>query len=362
MNTEVISDKQGISLIIMFIVGTSIVLIMGVDAKQDLWLANIFAVIMALPMVLIYSSLHRLFPKKDLFDILEICMGRFIGKIIILLYSSFAFFLSSLIVRDFGEFFVTVAAPETPMIVPMFIMALLGAWIVIEGIETMGRWAEFFLPVTIVLLFITVLLLIPQMKINNIRPMLYSGIKPVIKGAFGPFSFPFAETVIFTMVFSTFKTDKSSYKVYLSGLLIGGIIIVINSVVNIFVLGIDVASTIYFPFYATLSRLNIGDFLQRLQIVIAFIFLLGGFIKLSICLLAASKGISKLFGYTDYRFIVLPFSLLLINLSYLITDSLMYFIEWDIKIWPYYAFLFQVILPIIIFVAAKVKAAHRGST
>lgn len=355
MNKETISDKQGISLIIMFIIGTSSIIVTGLDAKKDLWLATILAICMALLMVLVYARLHYIFPGKDLFDILEICFGKFIGKGIGLLYTWFAFHLTSLILRDFGEFYTVVATPETPMIVTMIITAFLSTWILKEGIEVLGRFSEFFLIPIVSLTFITILLLIPDMHINNIRPMFYEGIKPIIKGALGAFSFPFAEIIIFTMIFSTLKWKKSSYKVYIPGLLIAGVVIFFTSLTNVLVLGVITASNMYFPSYISATRVNVGEFLQRTEILIAFIFLIGGFVKMSICLLAACKGITKIFSYQDYRFIVTPLTLLLINLAYLISDNTREFYKWSLEIWPYYAFLFQVILPVFIFIAAEIK-------
>ena len=112
----------------------------------------------------------------------------------------------------------------------------------------------------------------------------------------------------------------------------------------------------YFPSYVAISRVNIGNFLQRLEISVTIVFILSGFIKISICLLAATKGVSKLFGCKDYRFLVTPVGLLMVNLAYLVYDSIMEMFEWAQEIWPYYAFPFQVVLPLIILIAVEVKA------
>lgn len=82
---------------------------------------------------------------------------------------------------------------------------------------------------------------------------------------------------------------------------------------------------------------------------------MGGFVEISIYLLATCKGIIKFFGYEDYRFIVTPTTLLVVNLSYFEFDSITSYFEWSIETWPYYSFLFQVILPIIILVVVEIK-------
>jgi len=162
-------------------------------------------------------------------------------------------------------------------------------------------------------------------------------------------------------VFSDFETSKSPYKIYFWGIIIGGIIVLLNSFVNLLVLGVRQASVLYFPYYSTISRIDI-NFLERIEIIIAFVFVLGGFIKMSVCLLATCKGLSKVFGFKDYRFLVIPVACSLLNFSYYIFDSIMDFLDWSINIWPYYSFLFQVIIPIIILIISEIRQKINPST
>lgn len=212
-----------------------------------------------------------------------------------------------------------------------------------------------FFIIPILLIFIAILLLVPDMNFNNIRPVLYKGMKPVIGGAYEVLIYPFGETVIFTVAFSTLKDKKSIYKIYILSFLIGGMFLLATSLTIILVLGINTTSNMYFPTYDAVARINIGNFLQRLEIISAIVFVIGIFVKVSIYLLASCKGFAKIFGCKDYRFIVTPISLLAINLAYLEFDSIMSFNEWIFDVWIYYAFVFMVILPVIILIVAEIK-------
>ncbi|WP_432409091.1 GerAB/ArcD/ProY family transporter [Wukongibacter sp. M2B1] len=355
MKKEVISDKQGIFLMVLILLGTSVILVMGLNAKKDLWLANIVSILMALPMIIIYARLHYIFNGKDLFDILIICFGNFFGTGISILYIWFSFHLGTLIAKDFGIFITSVSFPETPEFTVILAIIVLGIFGVKKGIELLGRLAEFFTPFIIIFIFTIILLLIPHMNINNISPVLGNGIKPIIKGAFYSFAFPFAETVILTMFFSGFNSKKSPYKIYIAGLLIGGFILFSISLTILLVLGINSSLSSYFPTYSITTRINIGTFFQRLEIISATIFILGGFVKMSICLLAACKGTAKILNCTDYRFIVTPTALLMCNLSLFLHDSTMEVLEFASTVSPYYKFPFQVIFPIIILIIAETK-------
>ncbi|WP_053955497.1 GerAB/ArcD/ProY family transporter [Inediibacterium massiliense] len=355
MNIEKISTKQGISLIILFIVGSSSIFAQGLEAGHDLWLAFIIGIGMVIPMIMIYARLHCLFPNKNLFDMIEICFGKIIGKIIVILYTWFVFFMMSDILLNYSQFVQGVSFIETPHTVIHILFILICAWGIKEGIEVMGRCSELFIYIPILSICFIVLLSIPNMEINNILPVLSKGMKPVFKGAFSIMTFPLIQIVVFTMVFDDIKNNQSMYKIYLLGMIIGGVYLFMLSITNILVVGVEGATSLYYPTYGTISRIKIGNILQRIEVIISVVFLLGGFIKISILLLCTCKGIAKVFNMKEYRFIVLPMSLLGVNLAYFQYDSVMDYFEFNRDIWPYYHFPFQIIFPIILWIVAEKK-------
>lgn len=359
MNKEIISDKQGIAIIILFIIGPSSVSLSGVEAEKDIWLAVILSMCMAVPIVLIYCKLHTIFPDKDLFDMIIICFGEFIGKGIIVFYIWNLIVTLTTILRNYGEFITTVNFVSTPMIIPMIFFGTLCVFVAKNGTEVLGRWGSFFLLIVASFTSILILLLTPEMNINNIVPIFSNGIKPIFLGATKLYSFPFSQLVVFSMIFSSFRKKESPYKVYLLGLLIGGIIILITFTSVLSVVGINSVSKMYYPTYSAVSRIEIMK-IGRIEIISGTLFSFGGFVKMSVHLLAVCIGLSKLFKCRDYRFIVIPITLLLINLAYLSWDSTMSFYEFDGEMMLYFSFPFRTIFPIILFIIAKVKNSSKS--
>ncbi|MCY6483090.1 endospore germination permease [Clostridium aestuarii] len=355
MNKEVISNKQGISLIIMFSSGTSSLAAFGLDAKQDFWLVIILSIFMALLTALIYSHLYYTFPGKNLFDILEICFGKFIGKIFMIIFIYFFFEEGTFILINFSQFINLAALSNTPLIVLTLSIMILCIYAVKNGVNLMSKWTASMVSYFICFIIISLLLLIPYMHINNILPILSNGIKPVLKTSFSTFTWPFGELLVFTMVFSVFESKESSYKIYIIGLLIGGTLALLTSLVNVLVLGVNAASIYYYPTYATMKRIDLGYFLESIEPVIGTIYTFGAFIKISIYLLATSKGIAKIFECNNYDFAVIPTGLLMVVLSYFGFTSIMNFWEYNNNIWIYYAFMLEMIFPITILVLAEIK-------
>ncbi|PAB60435.1 GerAB/ArcD/ProY family transporter [Anaeromicrobium sediminis] len=355
MGKEVISDKQGICIVILFITGSSVLFGIGADAENDAWIAIIISILFSLPILMIYARILSLFQEKDIFDILELVFGKILGKIISMLYVWFALHLGGLVLRDFGEFPTIVSIPKTPRIVPMVCISFLCCWAIKEGIEVLGRSGEFMLPIVVSLTVVGVSLSIPNMEFKHIEPIFNKGINPIVNGAFAVFSFPFGETILFCGVFSRLKNNKSPYKIYLLGLIIGGILIFIISQATFVILGFDGYKAELFPTYAAATRIDVLDFIQRIEIIVAIGFFFGGFIKISVCLLVACKGIEKVFECDNYRYIAIITTLFMLNLSIIMHKSFLEVIRWTIATWRYYAFPFQVIIPISILIVAEIK-------
>lgn len=354
-NKEIISEHHGISLLTMFIIGSSLMLPTAPEAGSDAWIAVLIALFCTLPILWIYVRLCLISKGKDLFDIYIDTFGKVFGRIIGLLYIWFTFHLGALIIRDFGEFPITVSMPETPMIVFMGGITFFSIWAVKEGIEVLGRWASFFLIFSLIFLLMIMFMLIPEMDLDNMEPILYKGIKPVLRGSFATFSFPFAEIIVFPLSIFSLRSKKSFYKVYIKGLFLGGSILVIAVLTQVLVLGEYIYSTTYFPGRESISKIHIGNFIQRMEIIGFVLLFIPSFVKLCICLLATSHGMAKIFHLKDNHLIVVPIGLCMLNVSYFLYDNLMAFTKWSSEVWPYYAFFFQVIIPMITWAFAEIK-------
>lgn len=360
MRKEIISNKQGISMVVTLIVGSTLVVGGASEAKQDAWISILLGMAMALPMILVYARLIKLYPNKNLFEITEEVLGKIVGKIVILLFTWYFFHLGSLVLRNVTEFVQVVSFPETPQFFVAFFIGLLIIYTIKSGIEVLGRLTDFVLPLLIFIFFITILLGTPQMQIERIKPMLYNGWKPILKGAFDLFSFPFTETAIFVVLFSSLDQKRSSpNKIFFYGLLIGGGILIFAVIRNILILGVPSISYLYFPSYSAVSIISIGDFLQRIEVIVSLTLFITCFIKSSICLLAASIGVTKLFNLDDYEKIVTPTTLLMLYLSIILYKNTMEMFEF-VKYTTYYKLPFQVILPLIIWVCAEIKTGSNA--
>jgi spore germination protein KB len=361
MSKEIIPAGQSISIAVLFISGSSLFMGTSGQSGNSSWIAIIFAISLAVPLMLIYARLHVLFPGKDLYDMLIAVFGAVFGRVFSCLYIWYALHLGALVLRNFGEFSKTVALTSTPMIAPMLMIGLLCIWVVNAGMEVLGRSAKFLLLFSFIVIVLIQLLSVPKFEYHHMKPLLDSGWGPVFADTAGSFTFPFAEIVIFLGAFNVLPAKGSATRVLVSGSLIAGIIIIFVTLRNLLVLGPDILSSLYFPSYVAVSRINIGDFLTRIEGSAAIVFVTALFIKVSLCLYVTCNGVSKVFKLKSYRSVVLQMGLIMVYLSDFIYKDIMEMQYFAYHIYKVYALPFQVVIPVMLWIAAEVLSRRKSS-
>lgn len=356
MNHETITEKQGIIIIIMFIIGSSLLMVMGLEAEKDIWIAIILALLVSIVVVSMYARLLSLCPGKDIFETLETLFGKIISRVLLFPLIWFAFDLSAIVLRNMAQFVMTVGLVNTPMVVIMICFMTVCSFAVKAGFEMLARWCAFFILVLLLFIFGSIILLIPEMDWNNLQPTLLKGFAPVFKGAFTVIAFPFTETVVFLLAFPvlTTKNKEAPYKIFILGLILGGIMIFLTSMTDVLVIGVYKASIKYYPTYSAISRLHFGEIFRRLEIIAASVFILSVFLKVTILQTATLKGLSWLIGCKDHRFLTFPVAFLIINQSYLSFQSMPQFHNWVSKVFPFYGSIFEIIVPTLILILSEI--------
>ena len=358
MRKELISKKQGVSIIMMFIFGSSVVMGVNSETQQDSWLSLMLGAAGTIPIILVYARIVRLNPGMDIFEILESLLGRVAGKAAVALMSWYALHLAALVLRNFSEFIQIASMPETPQLPIMIVMMLVTAYMAKSGVETLGRWTLAMLPLVLAVVLLTMLLSLNKMDFSNIQPIMAHSFGDISFAAFSLFAFPFAETVLVLGVAGAIKKTDSPYRLYLGSVLLGALVLLLVLLRNIDILGPAMMGAEFFPSYAAARVIAMGDFLSRIEIAIAMNFILAGIVKITVCLMAAAKGAARLFGLDDYRRLVMPVGLLMVALCAIVYDNTMEMFAF-LPIYQYYALPFQVGIPLIVWILAEVRNKKR---
>lgn len=350
---EIISGKQAACILIMYLAGSTVVLGTNISAKQDSWISIILAGVLFIPVMAVYIRIINIYPDKNFYEIIMTVFGKAFGGIIIFLYVFYSVHLGSLVIRNFSEFITVESYPETPQIIFQIFFAVFSAFMVMSGIETIGRWSRFMFPILAVAVAAIFLISLRFMDANNFLPVFGSGLGNIMSGAISTETFPFGETILFLSVLSAVENVKSKKKVIIFGTILAGLIIIVEFLRNLLVLGPVDMGEYYFPSYVSASLISLGDFFSNIEILVGGNFVLAGSVKISVCLFSACIGLKYLTGGNDYKEYAMPCGLLMITLAVIIYKNAGEMVSW-IKYYNYYAVMFQIILPVIIWLGAEI--------
>ena len=352
---EKIPDRQGIALVIFFVTGNAFVFGIGARAGNDLWLAFILGIILAIPLIILNARVRSLTHGKPLGAALDELLGKWPARLVALAYAGYAWRLAAYVTIDISGFIQAISLPKTPTIIVAASFALLALWGAKEGMEVLARWCSVVIKVMFPMIFIALGLLLTDVDLAEFLPVLYGGFKPVFLGALELLDFPFLETIILFWAFDTFKNKNSPYRIFLFGTMQAFFVLFVVSNVAMAVIGTEMYSINYFPIFIAIARIDLFHFITRLEIVVGISYAIGSFIKITVCLIAAGRGIAYGLGFKDYRFLITPLALGLIPGSQWLIKSIMEVEKGATKVIGASDFSFQVIFPLLIWIIVELK-------
>ena len=341
-----ISGIQLFFFLIGFLYGSTSILNAAISAKNDAWLAIILGGAGGALLAAMYVAVALLNPSKTLVEILRDRFGRFAGNVVALLYIWYFIHLASLVFRNFGEFITTATFPETPMAVITGIFAALLVYGINSGVEVMGRVGELFMPFIPLIVIIISLSVLTTCDFMSFLPVLENGINPVLHAAFGFMTFPFGEMVVFLMLFPHLNKRGNMKKIVALSVLF---IVALNLFIffrDVCVLGSDLMYRATFVPHMT-SLLIPGINVEPL---VDINLLIGGGMKISICIYAAAKALSQVLGIDDYRKLTMAITTFCVVLSIWLYENVLEMFNWAEKVWPYYSIPFQIAIPLLLLI------------
>lgn len=323
MEKAKISVIQLFAMMFLFDLGTTVVQSYGITAGKDAWLAVLLGMCTGVFLFFIYYRFFRYYPNLPLTGIVRKIFGKTLGWIIGLLYTLFFLYTTANNVRDFGELLLSSTMPKTPLLALNVLLVLAICYVLYLGIEVFARTAELFIVILLVLgLAGNFLVLVSgNFDFHNLQPFLENGWKPIIMTAYRNIPFPFAQMLVFMMLLPYLNRPELTRKVWLSALISSGLVLCWTTSVNIAVLGVEEVERSTFPLLSTIGKVNLFEFIQRLDAIVVFTMLITVFFKASIFFYGAVLGIVDLFKVKNYQQMLLPIACILIFWSMIMASN-----------------------------------------
>ncbi|NQX43844.1 GerAB/ArcD/ProY family transporter [Paenibacillus tritici] len=344
-------------LTVLFELGTALVVNLGMESGRDAWLSILLGCVAGLIMFTGYAYLYRKQPDLPFTAYTRKLLGKYIGTPVALGYIILYINLAARDLRDGSTMLAMATMHNTPLFILSTLMLLSGAYVLHKGLEVLGRTSMVFAVVVMLIgLFGTLMLMLSgTINLNRLLPVLENGIQPVLASVIHQnYMFPFGEMVCFTMLMPYLANVKKGPWVIAAAMLFSAFLLSFTMALNISVLGEDIVERSPLPLMPTISKISISDFIQRVDIFVVMVLIIGVFFKMAVFFAAALVGISELFRM-PYRRMLYPCALIILFTSMLDARSFIEHLDEGgtllYRVYPY----FMVVIPVVLVIVTAVR-------
>ncbi|KGK89435.1 spore gernimation protein [Desulfosporosinus sp. HMP52] len=197
----------GVLLGTTFLPVASIVALVG---GRDGWMSVLPGFALGIPYSLMILSLMKYYPRRNLLQISEEAFGRWIGKLIGIIYLLCAIYLGGLLLGQVGDIYQTSIMPLTPLWIFFLGGIILVLYLTRSGIEVFARFSEITFPLIVVAILLNVGLSIPRIEQGELLPILGEGLIPIFKGSLKVIPFVMTYMLFLAGVIAYLPTDKKA--------------------------------------------------------------------------------------------------------------------------------------------------------
>ncbi|WP_053373128.1 GerAB/ArcD/ProY family transporter [Paenibacillus sp. FJAT-27812] len=364
--TNKMTTIQIYSLMLVLLLGTSI-LFGTPKLVPDVWLVQVVTIVPAMLLFLFYTTMVSKVSPKGLYTLLIAVWGSVLGKIFVLGYSIYFLYIAARNVRDMLELVMTTLLRATPQEFVAVLFVLIVAYAASGGLLALGRLSEVIIGL-IILFFIAIaalLLMSGSLDLQRMFPFLTKGIAPIIKTSFtSSLWFPYGEMVVFLVLCSRMGGKKSFRKAGLWAVISAGMILAFSDLLQIWSMGMEYEKFSTFPLLDAARLINVMDFINRMDALVALITIFGVFLKCTIFLYAGAKGVAVVFRRASRTYIY-PLALLIGAMSLIVTQNFAEHSEEGLHFVTFFLhFPFQFVLPVLtgalIWIRSRRKRGNAG--
>lgn len=365
LNNNCINRRQLFMVMVLFQLGSSLVIPLAISAKQDAWIAILVSMLGGTLLSILFTYIYIKNEGRMSFEkIITKILGKYLGRIVVFGYIMFFIYIAARVVTDFRFLIGTTILYQSPTWILTILVITPMIYGCYRGLESFTRASEiFFIIVVLTLLFTYVFVFMGKLpELSNLKPVLGKGWGRVINAIFPVgISIPFGETVAFIEFYSKVNNnykDAIRKPVILSNV-VSGFILSITMVVNIMVISVPIVENATFPLLLTVSSIKIGNFFERLDILAIILLMIGGFYKILIFFYTSVEMLKDLSNLPAKRrsSIVIFLGIIIAVLSTFMTRNIVQHYYVGLELVPKYMHVtFLLMVPLILGIVTFIKA------
>ncbi len=280
-------------------------------AAQAGWVSPIVSVIPFIGLILIIDSLMKKYEGQSMSGVIENIMGKYLGKLVLVIYLLWAILLAALFTRYYVERLTSSIYPNINNNVLILLTLIPIAYILRSGFTVIARMCEILLPA---MLFMMAIFLLARIRPDNVTPVYFNDIIPIVKASFG-------STAILSYLFLLFfigdrVVNMKSFRFFgyvATYINISSLMLVIFIAIG--VLGNSVVQRAPMPVLVTVKQVSLMDTIENIEAIIIAIWIFADFALISSLFVVPLNLVKSIFKLSDAKPLINIYAILLYFLA-----------------------------------------------
>lgn len=273
-------------------------------AKQDAWVSILVAGCIALLIALPTTKLVLLHPEQNLIQFSQTIMGKWLGKLVVVVYLVQWYTIIPIILRQFSDLIRILLLPKTPAVYVISVMVLLIIYVTYSGIDGIGRCSEILGPLILLMVFLVLVTSVNNIQFKRLLPFYAdSGMAAILKGSL-PSSSYLGHAVEFVMLSSFLHNPRKGSPYAIWGVAVASMFVLLSMIMVILTIGVNLSSKMWYPFFEMTKKIALFGFIENLDALAVVIWIASVFIKLSIYLFITSYGTAQFLQVQNWRHMI----------------------------------------------------------
>lgn len=289
--------------------------------NQDNWIMIILSMFYTIILCFPILFLSNKFKDFTLVEYMDLIFGKVFGKIIGLFYSLIFLLFAIIFISTMVEILDSTMFPETPAWVTSSLMIITCIYVSYKGLEAIGRGAEIFVPLTLIIIIVLSILGANILDFSVFLPILSDSTFKDINSGSIDIGMKFLDILILAMIVPYLDKREDLNKIFIKSLIYSILIIVLMVVVVQAALGIEQAKHANFPFFTFARLINVFDIVHRIESIYVIIWIISNIGKITGYLFFSTVALSQTFKKRDNKAYIIPMAIIMFVISIIIKEK-----------------------------------------
>lgn len=296
--SDQLTVSQAVVILISYTLAAGILTLPRTAASEiqtpDVWITVLLGGFVVMIVGVIIVKLGYPFPNETFFQFIQRLVGKWVGTILGLLVIVYFVLLASFEIRTLTEVttqYLLDGTPNWAIIMPFMWISL---YLITSGLNSIARLFEIIFPITFTIFLLVILLSLGVFEIDNLRPVLGSGLMAPLKGLKTTIlTYLGVEVMLIVMAFM--QKPNKAIKVVIYGTAISTFFYLITVVMVIGALSVDGVITKVWPTIWLIQSFEVpGLVFERFESFLLAIWIMQIFATFTITYYFASLGLSQI--------------------------------------------------------------------